>query len=93
MENKVVSLSLLCFLFFLGGCDSDPFPIKYVYLVDTKLQTCDRYVIYDVENIKFKFDKYIEYNECPISFGLTSYDTGKLMSWARRQKKMIESEK
>lgn len=88
---KILFLSLFsCFSF--SGCDSDPFPIKYVYMVDVKLKTCDQFVVSDIDKVKFRFDKSIPFEDCPTSFGFKSEETGKFMSWIRRQKKQIEGE-
>lgn len=90
--NKLAFSLVLLMFTFVVGCDSDPFPLEYVYMIDQKNQTCDQYKVSDIENVKFKYDKPIPFEKCPISFGFTKTDTGKLMSWIRRQKKNIGEE-
>ena len=88
MEILKLLLSLLLMLF-LFGCESDPFPIVNVYMIDQQKKTCDQYKLVDVENIKFKYDKELPFESCPLAFGFSKEDTGKLMSWIRRQKKNV----
>lgn len=85
MKKKIYLL-----LWILTGCASDPFPTDKVYYINQKKQVCERYKIVDIENIKFKFDKSINFVECTDVLGFSKEDAGKVMSWARRNKKKLE---
>lgn len=74
----------------LMACSPDVLPTKYVYNVDINKGVCDRYVVSDYEDIKFRFEKAIPTKECPSIFGFDANDTGKVMSYIRRVKKDLE---
>lgn len=83
----------IIYIFFvvLTACASDPFPAQYIYNVDVKKKVCDEFIITDQENLKMKFNKAIEYNQCPAVFGFTSKDTSLVLDWMRRNKKKLEA--
>lgn len=88
VENALKICLMVTSCFYLIGCN-DKFPASYLYNVDQEKKVCDRYVI-DQTNVKFKFDKSLFFEECPVVYGFTDKDTYKVLEWVRRNKTKIE---
>ncbi len=70
----------------LSSC-TDKFPTNDLYRINHVEKVCEVYKI-DSDKIHFKYDHELPFDNCPENiFGFDEEDTGKVASWARRQKK------
>jgi len=80
------SFLMVASLFFYG-C-GDPFPSEKIFKVDQAKQTCREFKI-NKDTIEISYSKEIKFSECPIIYGFTPEETGKVMAWGRRVKNKL----